>query len=58
MSSVVAEQIIRPTGLLDPIIDIVDSEFQVEKLHDEIKKYCKNERVLVTVLTKKWQKNF
>ncbi|MGE0050020.1 MAG: excinuclease ABC subunit UvrB [Arcobacter sp.] len=54
MSSVVAEQIIRPTGLLDPVIDIVDSEFQVEKLHDEIKKViAKNERVLVTVLTKK-----
>ena len=53
-SSVVAEQIIRPTGLLDPIIDIVDSEYQVEKLHDEIKKIVeKNERVLVTVLTKK-----
>ena len=54
MSSVVAEQIIRPTGLLDPIIDVVDSEFQVEKLHDEIKKVvARNERVLVTVLTKK-----
>lgn len=54
MSSVVAEQIIRPTGLLDPIIDIVDSEFQVEKLHDEIKKVvARDERVLVTVLTKK-----
>ena len=54
LSSVIAEQIIRPTGLLDPIIDIVDSEFQVEKLHDEIKKViAKNQRVLVTVLTKK-----
>ncbi len=54
MSSVVAEQIIRPTGLLDPTIEIMDSEFQVEKLHDEIKKVVvKNERVLVTVLTKK-----
>ena len=54
MSSVVAEQIIRPTGLLDPIIDVIDSEYQVEKLHDEIKKVvAKNERVLVTVLTKK-----
>ena len=54
LSSVVAEQIIRPTGLLDPIIDVIDSEFQVEKLHDEIKKVvAKNERVLVTVLTKK-----
>ncbi len=54
MSSVIAKQIIRPTGLLDPIIEILDSEFQVEKLHDEIKKIvAKNERVLVTVLTKK-----
>ncbi|WP_148625498.1 excinuclease ABC subunit UvrB [Aliarcobacter cryaerophilus] len=54
LSSAVAEQIIRPTGLLDPIIDIIDSEFQVEKLHDEIKKViAKNQRVLVTVLTKK-----
>lgn len=54
MSSVVAEQIIRPTGLLDPIIDIIDSEYQVERLHDEIKKViAKDERVLVTVLTKK-----
>ncbi|MCT7471466.1 excinuclease ABC subunit UvrB [Aliarcobacter cryaerophilus] len=54
LSSTVAEQIIRPTGLLDPVIDIIDSEFQVEKLHDEIKKViAKNQRVLVTVLTKK-----
>ncbi|WP_066161323.1 excinuclease ABC subunit UvrB [Aliarcobacter skirrowii] len=54
LSSVVAEQIIRPTGLLDPVIEIVDSEFQVEKLHDEIKKVTsKNQRVLVTVLTKR-----
>ena len=54
LSSAVAEQIIRPTGLLDPIIDVIDSEFQVEKLHDEIKKViAKNQRVLVTVLTKK-----
>jgi excinuclease ABC subunit B len=50
----VAEQIIRPTGLLDPKIEIIDSEFQVEKLYDEIKKVVeKGERVLVTVLTKK-----
>ncbi len=54
MSSEIAEQIIRPTGLLDPVIEVMDSEFQVEKLHDEIKKViAKNERVLVTVLTKK-----
>jgi excinuclease ABC subunit B len=50
----VAKQIIRPTGLLDPVVEIIDSEYQVEKLHDEIKKTVeRNERVLVTVLTKK-----
>ncbi len=49
-----AEQIIRPTGLLDPKVEVLDSEYQVERLHDEIKKVVeKNERVLVTVLTKK-----
>ena len=54
LSSVVAEQIIRPTGLLDPKIEIIDSKYQVEKLYDEIKKTLeKNQRVLVTVLTKK-----
>jgi len=54
MSSEIAHQIIRPTGLLDPVIQLMDSEFQVETLHDEIKKVvAKNERVLVTVLTKK-----
>ncbi|WP_121628713.1 excinuclease ABC subunit UvrB [Poseidonibacter antarcticus] len=54
LSSVVAEQVIRPTGLIEPKIDIMDSEFQVEKLYDEIKRVVeKNERVLVTVLTKK-----
>ena len=54
LSSEVAKQIIRPTGLLDPTIEIIDSQYQVEKLHDEIKKtITKNERVLVTVLTKK-----
>ena len=54
LSAVVARQVIRPTGLLDPTIKIVDSQFQVEKLHDEIKKVVeRKERVLVTVLTKK-----
>ncbi|RUM45842.1 MAG: excinuclease ABC subunit B [Hydrogenimonas sp.] len=54
MSAVVAEQIIRPTGLLDPKVEVVDSEYQVEHLYDEIKKVVeRNERVLVTVLTKK-----
>ncbi len=49
-----ALQIIRPTGLLDPEVTIMDSEYQVEKLHDEIKEVIKrDERILVTVLTKK-----
>ncbi len=50
----VAEQLIRPTGLLDPKIEVLPSENQVERLYDEIKKrVARNERVLVTVLTKK-----
>ncbi len=49
-----ALQIIRPTGLLDPEVEIMDSDRQVEKLHDEIKKViARDERVLVTTLTKK-----
>lgn len=48
------EQILRPTGLLDPLIEIKDSENQVEILFDEAKKTIeRDERVLVTVLTKK-----
>ncbi len=54
MSSKIAHQIIRPTGLLDPILEIKTSDNQVEDIHDEIKKTTiKNERVLITVLTKK-----
>ena len=54
LSEVIAEQVVRPTGLLDPEIEVIDSEYQVENLHDRIKKVTtKNERVLVTVLTKK-----
>ncbi len=50
----VAEQIIRPTGLLDPKVEILSSDNQVEVLFDEIKKTIKKgERVLVTTLTKK-----
>ncbi len=50
----VAEQIIRPTGLLDPEVEILDSDNQVEQLYDLIKEVIKkDERVLVTVLTKK-----
>ncbi len=54
LSSVIAKQIIRPTGLLDPILEVKPSTNQVEDIHDEIKRVtAKNERVLITVLTKK-----
>lgn len=54
MSSAVAQQVIRPTGLLDPPITIKSSDNQVEDIHDEIVRTVKNnERVLLTVLTKK-----
>ncbi|CAH0344810.1 excinuclease ABC subunit UvrB [Bacillus sp. CECT 9360] len=48
------EQIIRPTGLLDPIIDVRPIEGQIDDLIGEIQERVKkNERVLVTTLTKK-----
>jgi excinuclease ABC subunit B len=51
---VVVEQIIRPTGLLDPKIDIRPIAGQVDDLLDEIKARAdRNERVLVTTLTKR-----
>ena len=54
LSSEVAEQIIRPTGLLDPLVEVYPSSNQVAALYDEIKKVIsKNEKVLVTTLTKK-----
>ena len=54
LSSVVAEQVVRPTGLLDPPIEVISSTYQVENLHDRMKPVIeKGERVLVTVLTKK-----
>lgn len=50
----IAEQIIRPTGLLDPIIEIRPTNTQVEDIAKEIEKATlKNERTLVTTLTKK-----
>ena len=46
------EQIIRPTGLLDPIIEVRKSEGQIDNLVGEIKERMKNnERVLITTLT-------
>jgi excinuclease ABC subunit B len=51
---VVVEQVIRPTGLLDPEIEIRKSENQIDDLMDEIlTRSHRNERVLVTTLTKR-----
>lgn len=48
------EQIIRPTGLLDPLIDVRPIEGQIDDLIGEIQaRIERNERVLVTTLTKK-----
>ena len=50
----VIEQVIRPTGLLDPDIEIRPAENQIDDLMGEIKKRaCVNQRVLVTTLTKR-----
>jgi len=51
---VFVEQIIRPTGLLDPIIEVRPSENQIDDLIEEIQKRTeKDERTLVTTLTKR-----
>lgn len=48
------EQIIRPTGLLDPIVEVRPSEHQIDDLMEEIQQRIeKDERVLITTLTKK-----
>ena len=53
-STTVAQQIIRPTGLLDPIIEVRPIVNQIDDLVGEINKVVeRNERVLVTTLTKK-----
>lgn len=49
-----AEQVIRPTGLLDPEIEVRTSEGQIDDLMDEIdQRIAKNQRTLVTTLTKR-----
>lgn len=54
VSNVIAEQVVRPTGLLDPEIDIRPVDTQVDDLLSEIHKCVKvSERVLVTTLTKR-----
>lgn len=51
---VIAEQVIRPTGLLDPVIDVRPSLNQIDDLLEEIQQRVgKDERVLVTTLTKR-----
>ncbi|MBQ7158135.1 MAG: excinuclease ABC subunit B [Treponema sp.] len=53
-STQVVEQIIRPTGLLDPIIDVRPSEGQMEDIYKEVKaRIEKGERSLILTLTKK-----
>jgi len=53
-SAVIAEQVIRPTGLLDPVVEIRGTKGQVEDLIGEVKRAIdSNERILVTTLTKR-----
>lgn len=50
----IAEQLVRPTGLLDPVVEIRPTKNQMDDLIEEIgKRSKKNERVLVTTLTKR-----
>jgi excinuclease ABC subunit B len=54
VSSQVVEQIVRPTGLIDPEVVVKPTKGQIDDLHELIKgRVEKNERVLVTTLTKK-----
>ena len=56
---VIVEQIIRPTGLLEPIISIRPSVNQIDNLLEEIRlRIIKKERILVTTLTKKMAEEF
>ncbi len=50
----IVEQLVRPTGLLDPIVEVRPTKGQMDNLIEEIKKRVeKNQRVLVTTLTKR-----
>ncbi len=50
----IVEQVIRPTGLLDPIVEVVPATIQISHLHEQIlERVAKKERVLVTALTKR-----
>ena len=53
-STRIVEQLIRPTGLLDPVVEVRQSEGQMENIYNEIKERIKNnERCLLLTLTKK-----
>ncbi len=57
-SGVIAEQVVRPTGLLDPIVEVRPARTQVDDLLSEINKcVALHERVLVTTLTKRLAEN-
>ena len=54
-----AEQIIRPTGLVDPEIQVLPTEGQIDDLQDRIKdRIAKGQRILVTTLTKRMAEDF
>lgn len=56
-SAAVVEQVIRPTGLLDPRITVKPTDGQIDDLISEINvRTARGERILVTTLTKKWRK--
>jgi len=53
-SELIVEQIIRPTGLLDPVVEVRPTENQIEDLLQEMNlRFANKERVLITTLTKK-----
>jgi excinuclease ABC subunit B len=57
-SNVVADQVIRPTGLIDPAVEMRPTEDQIEDLLNEIRQVIqRGERVLVTTLTKRLSEN-
>ena len=57
-STAIIEQVIRPTGLIDPVIEVRPSSSQVEDILSEIHKVTNNgNRVLITTLTKKMSEN-
>ncbi|MBJ7332285.1 MAG: excinuclease ABC subunit UvrB, partial [Solirubrobacteraceae bacterium] len=53
-SSKIVEQIVRPTGIIDPVVDVRETKNQIDDLMNEVRKRADaDERVLVTTLTKK-----